>query len=435
MKGMGWRNEADQKMAKGLGKRNNHQLCGEPRKGKLEATQVFFRRNVEARQEGMKVVMIDSLVGNDYSLCLCSALKTAGVDVALVVNKNRRIHMPVSFPVMELSPSKESGNKAKKAAQYVRYLLCLFIYIIKTKPDVVHFQFFRRQRVESLYFLFLRLMGIKLVYTVHDLLPHEKRGIDYFFHCVVYKASGSLVVHSDYLKDQLTVRFKIEREKIKTIPHGNFDIYLEQGVLEKDEARRSFNLTESHDVLLFFGHIRKYKGLDVLLEAFETAAESNDRLILIIAGRPFTGELASFYDNRISNSEVRERIIYHPTFIPADEIGMYFVASDIVVLPYKNIYHSGVIHLAYSFGRAVIATRVGDLAEMLEEDKTGYVVKADDAADLAARIVDVLGNKDRLTEMGERARKLCESKYGWENIACLTKDAYERLKDQAELRR
>jgi glycosyltransferase involved in cell wall biosynthesis len=336
--------------------------------------------------------------------------------------------MPITFPVMELSPSKQAGSKVIKAAQYARYLVCLFIYIIKARPDVVHFQFFRRQRLESLYFLFLRLMRIKLLYTVHDLLPHEKGGIDHFFNSLVYKASGRLVVHSEYLKDQLAVRFNIPTRKIKTIPHGNFDIYVNEQWVSKHDARKRFNLTVAHDVLLFFGHIRKYKGLDLLVRAFERAAQSNERLILIIAGRPYTEELACHYDQVIGNSGAKERIIYHAEFIPAEKIGMYFVASDVVVLPYENIYHSGVVHLAYSFGRAIIASRVGDLAEMVEGDRTGYVVKANDEDGLSAAIVNAVGDKDKLAKMGRLARELSETKYGWGNIACWTKDAYEELR-------
>ena len=157
------------------------------------------------------------------------------------------------------------------------------------------------------------------------------------------------------------------------MPHGNFDHYLPETSLSKQEARQELGLCENDLVLLFFGYIRAYKGLDMLLEAFEIAAKKNNRLKLVIGGMPHTTELEKATRTFIEKSPVKDRILFHARFIPHDAIKHYFMSADIVALPYKHIYHSGIIHLAYSYGRAVIATNVGDFSETIVQEKSGYI--------------------------------------------------------------
>ena len=187
--------------------------------------------------------MVDSLEGNDYSLCLCFGLKKNGVDISLVVPKKREIDFDLNFEVKKWAPTKKQGySKIKKTYEYYKYLLLLLRYVRKANIDIVHFQFFRRERIESIYYLLLKFLKIKLVYTAHNVLPHEKIIVDYLLKYIVYKSSNLIVVHSEYVKNKLIKSFRIGKNKIKVIQHGNFDIYLPKKSISKSEARKILDL-------------------------------------------------------------------------------------------------------------------------------------------------------------------------------------------------
>lgn len=372
--------------------------------------------------------MVDAVVGNDYSFCLCAHLAQVGLDVTLVVTEDREVKAPVHFPLRKWAPSKNQDfSRFGKFIKYFFYLARLLWHIKKQRADVVHFQFFRLPRIESLYFYLLRALGTNVVYTVHDVWPHEQRRIDHFLNQIVYRSAKALVVHSQYIKNMLVRHFNINEEQIRVIPHGNFDHYLPKAPLTRRQARSFLNLNGKDVVLLFFGFIRKYKGLDYLIEAFEMVAARNPHLKLVVAGLPLDNELKHFYEKLISKSSARGQILYHSGFIPSEDIPKYFVAADIVVLPYRHIYHSGVLHLAYSFGRPVIATRVGDFEEMVQHRKTGFLIERDDTEQLAEVILEAQSHSGSIANMGRCARQLSETEYSWTHIADETKSAYSKV--------
>jgi glycosyltransferase involved in cell wall biosynthesis len=375
----------------------------------------------------MKAIMVDSLVGNDYSTCLCSALAEAGVDITLIVPENRIIGGTVNFPVKYWAPTKETGySRYKKTTRYFNFLLKLLLHIKGSKVDIVHFQFFRRERIESFYFCLLRLLAVNLVITAHNVLPHEKGKIDLLLKYIVYRSAKSIVTHSNFVKQKLSEMFRISEKKIKVIPHGDFDIYLSENSLSKHDARVNLDLSDKDHVLLFFGLIRDYKGLPFLLDAFEIAAGSDRQLKLIIAGQPPTAESEQGYRQRIAQIESKDRIIFHSKFIPNEQVADYFIATDIVALPYKNIYHSGIVHLAFSFGRPIVATRVGDFIETIENGKNGFVLDENTTENMAKMIAAGFSDEQRLMRMGKFARYTSETKYSWDRIARLTRKLYEQ---------
>jgi D-inositol-3-phosphate glycosyltransferase len=379
----------------------------------------------------IKVLMIDSWVGesgNDYALYLCDALKKVGIDITLVVTDDNKNNGAVDFPFLPLSPSKtKSVSKFKKFFKYYNYLLVVYKLIRKEKFDVVHFQFFRRRRIESLYFAMLKLRRIKLAHTVHDVTPLNENKLDHFFSLMVYKAADLLFVHSNSNKKALTQQAKLNEDKIKVVPHGDFDNYVPDRILTKPEARKFFNLTQEQNVILFFGAIKEYKGLDILLNSLSSASKKINNLSLIIAGSPDPVELKFEYRNIISKLPKEINIIFHDEFIPNVEIERYFIASDVVLLPYRRISHSGVLHLAYSFGRPVIATNVGDFEETIEEGKSGFVLSSNSPESLSEKIIQAFSNRLKLDEMGKYARHLSETKYSWKSSAELMKPIYDKI--------
>ncbi len=378
--------------------------------------------------DSVKVTMIDGLVGNDYSMCLCSALHTVGVNVELIASDNRVVSMPVDYPVRHWMPTKDPQNgKIGKLFRYLEYLVRLFLHVVRNRnvKQVMHIQFLRRERFEAVFLLFLRLLGTKLVFTAHNVLPHENSAIDRFLRSCIYRAAGTIIVHSEYIKNKLAKDFRVEPKKIKVIPHGNFDHYIPREPMSKAEARSRLNLYATDNVALFFGFIREYKGLDLLLDAFEICAKKGRSLRLVIAGAPRTSELGNHYRRSIERISTNDSIIFHEGFIPSEKVAVYFVACDVVILPYKEIDHSGIVHLAYSFGRPLIATNVGDFAEVIEDGKSGYLLRENSAECLSETILGAFSSIAHLEDMGSYARTLSETKYSWLEIAKKTKMLYE----------
>ena len=376
----------------------------------------------------MKLLMIDSLTGNDYSICLCNSLKKAGVDVYLTATVDREITMPVNFSLLAWAPTKtQSTTKIKKTWEYFIYNIRILYFIFKNNIDVVHYQFFRRQLVDTLFFLLLRLFKINLIYTAHNVLPHENHKFHYILNSIVYRSSTAIIAHSNYIKNLLKEIFQFNFDMIVIIPHGNFNHYKSKKNISQTDARKKLNLLEEDNVLLFFGFIRKYKGLDLLLDAFEKAVGQNKNLKLVIAGEPINKQLETEYRERIAQIPGNDKIQFFSDYIPNDQIAPYFIASDIVALPYKNIYHSGLMHLAYSFGKPIIATSVGDFSETIEQGKNGFILKKNDATNLAKTIISAFADKNKLKKMGKYVTELNENKYSWDKIAYQTKRLYEKV--------
>ena len=379
----------------------------------------------------MRVFVVDSLVGNDYSLCLCKGLEENDLKVELISVKGRKSPFEITFPLRRWAPEKKTGqSKVKKSIGYFIYLARVFNHIHRQKKKsnvVVHFQFFRRERVEAVFLLLLRLTGIRLVFTAHNILPHEAVRADRILRSIIFRSVHVIIVHSSYVKQSLLEAFAMPEEKVKIVPHGNFDHYLPKESYGKQQARSRLGLEMNDHVLLFFGYIREYKGLDLLLEAFEEAAKKDPRLKLLIAGAPHSTELEQRTRSTIERSEVKDRIIFHGHFIAHEAIKHYFIGADVVVLPYKHIYHSGIVHLAYSYGKPVIVTQVGDFSETVEHGKSGFILHENTAPALAQCLVQSFLLETELEEMGEYAKQLSETLYSWVDIGRKTSLVYTSL--------
>ncbi len=327
-------------------------------------------------------MMIDALVGNDYSLCLCSGLIAHEVDVELLVPENRVVKQNEDLIIKKWLPSKQqNSSKFFKIFVYIKYLFKILYKSIKKRNVVVHYQFFR-VKFEPIFLLLLRMFNVQLVITAHNVLPHEKSRFDNLLQLTAYKASKVIIVHSSYVKSKLLANFNIPEDKIKIIPHGNFDNYLPERLPSIKEARDFFDLKENENVLLFFGYIREYKGLNTLLEALCKIKSKSSKVPRLI------------------------------------------VAADAVVLPYEKIDHSGIIHLANTFKKPAIATKVGDFAEVINNGETGILLKENNSHNLAHVITNVFKDKEKLRNMGKAANRANKLKYSWKNIVQLTLRAY-----------
>lgn len=374
----------------------------------------------------MKIVMIDSLVGNDYTFWLCQGLAQEKQEVELITTKNwidRSNDAP--FLIVPKSPAKgDSGNKVIKLLEYIYYLVWLLFYVVRSQADIIHYQFFRRERIECLFFPILRLFVRDLFFTAHNILPHEYTRLDYYLRYIVYKSATKIIVHTAGVKDDMLKMYKLTPEKIHVVPAVLPIVEHHEENLTKSIAREKLNLSGDDQILLFFGYIRDYKGLDILLDAFELIKPAFSNLKLLIAGKPHTDELHQQYEEQIHRMTSKDSVIFVPQFIPTEDVDYYFSASDAVAMPYKKIYMSGVLQVAFSYGRAVLATNVGNFKENIRQGENGFITNKNTPEEFANIISLAFQDVEKLSEMGDRAYQIHKEYPDWVEIGQMTLEVY-----------
>ncbi len=247
----------------------------------------------------------------------------------------------------------------------------------------------------------------RVICIFDNVIPHEKSLIDrlltgYFVRCI----DGAVVMSRSVGEDLKTFRVKIP---VAFNPHPLYDNY--GAKIGRDEALRKLDLDPGCSYLLFFGFIRAYKGLDLLLEAFADKRLRNRKIKLIIAGEYYESEEP--YRTLIEKNNLADDVILHTRFIREDEVALFFSAADLVVQPYRSATQSGVTQIAYHFEKPMLVTDVGGLSEILPHGKCGYVVKPEAKA-VADSIDDFFTNnrKEKFT-LGVREEK---TKFTWNKL-------------------
>lgn len=259
----------------------------------------------------------------------------------------------------------------------------------------------------------------KVICVIDNLIPHEKRIGDQLLNSYFVKSVDGFVAMSESVFNDLN---KFDKTKKKIL--GVHPLYDNFGTaISKSEAIKRLSLDSNFKYMLFFGIIRQYKGLDVLLEAFADKRLQHQNLKLIVAGEFYEDDKP--YQEIINKHNLQDSVILHTHFIPDDEVVNYFCASDIIVQPYKNATQSGVTQIAYHFEKPMLVTNVGGLKEIVPNNKVGYVCEPNTKA-VSDCLFDFFSNeKEKEFINGVKAEK---SKYSWDkmiaNIKSLHKDLY-----------
>ena len=247
----------------------------------------------------------------------------------------------------------------------------------------------------------------KVISIVDNIIPHEKNGVDKMLSSYFVKSVDGFVVMSDAVMQDLLL-FDDKKPRI-FCPHPLYDSFGE--IIPKSEAKNRLGLDEKFNYILFFGFIRDYKGLDILLEAFADDRFRSKPLKLIVAGEFYT-DPRPYYDI-IAKHELSGDVIISDDFIPDSRVGEYFCAADLVVQPYKDASQSGVTQIAYHFHKPMIVTNVGGLAEIVPDNKVGYVTEAvvKPVADAICRFYE----ENKEAEFSANAA-IEKEKYSWERM-------------------
>ena len=308
----------------------------------------------------------------------------------------------------------------------------IIFFLLWDIPHVIHFQCLIDKKRDFYFIKLLKTIGFNIVYTAHDLLHHDDNSqMDQSLYRKIYYISDKIIVHSENNKKDIVAIFKIDPNKVYIIPHGNYDLFYKDKNVTKYIAREKIGITNRKKVILFFGLIRRYKGLEYLVSAFQKIKGELDNTILLIVGKIYDGnnEDFKFYLNLINQISHEDDILCINEYVPLEKTNSYFLASDVVVLPYIKTYTSGVLLAAYAAGRPVIVTDTGALSEVVDAGKSGFIVPPKDVDALAQAIIKTISAPDQMEEMGNYAKYLSETVYSWSTIALKTIHVYKSLNE------
>ena len=323
-----------------------------------------------------------------------------------------------------------------KVIRVFKYYLKLVNYAARTRSKLFHIQWLNKFTFfdRTLLNIYYKLLGKKIVFTAHDINYEKLVDRDSFLNRLslkfMYRIVDHIIVHTEKMKSELVETYHVNKTKISVIPFGINEV-IPRTDLTREQARIKLSLLACEKVILFFGNIAPYKGLEFLIHSLAQLREKSENIKLIIAGRikDDSQEYWRGIERNIREFGLEDAILRRIEYIPEPEAEIYFKAADVLILPYKNIFQSGVIYTSYRFGLPVIATDVGSLKNDVIVGQTGFICKSENPEDLADKIVQYFksGLFNDLNTTREKIIQHARTNHSWELTGQRTYNLYKSL--------
>ncbi len=382
----------------------------------------------------MKIAMIDpSLFTWPYDKALIDALRAQGNNVDFYTKhlaegeqgKGAQGLIEFFYPGLQTTLAKKLPQKAFlgiKGVLHILSMLALWITLYFKKPDVIHFQWVPLPVVDRFFIpLFQKIAPVVL--TVHDSSPfnnNPRAKLQAVGATTIMRRFDHLIVHTEKAQDVVHT-YGIALDKISRIAHGVLGV-------DKITAPVANQKTQDGDkvVALLFGHLKHYKGADLLIEALaKMPPESRTKICLRIVGKPQM-DVAPLKERAIALG-VQGHIEWDLRFIGDDEIEQVFANSDITVMPYREIDASGVLMVALSIGKPIVASKIGLFKELLVDGTHGYLIEQENTDELARALERLVLDENLRKQMGANVIALGQSIPTWDDIAKTTTKMYENV--------
>jgi D-inositol-3-phosphate glycosyltransferase len=402
----------------------------------------LVRKLSSAVSEGAGAISVALLTGGSdrpYVYGLTASLLSKGAALDLIASDE------LDFPefrnqpavnVLNLRGSQQSNvGFVTKIVRVASYYAKLISYAASARPKIFHilwnnkFEFFDR----TVLMFYYRLLGKKVVLTVHNVNAGRRdaqdTSLNRFTLRIQYRLADHIFVHTEKMKLELIEDFGAQSPRITVIPFG-INNAVPNTRLTPAEARQRLGIAQDEKTVLFFGRITPYKGLEYLIAAFRQISARCARYRLIIAGRVDRCEKywTPIRENILEEVQ-RGRVLLRDEFIPDKETEVYLKAADTLVLPYKDIYQSGVLFLGHSFGLPVLGADVGSLRDDIVEGKTGFLFRPEDSAELAKTIERYFAS-DLYADLNNRRQSIRDyavERHSWEVVSGMTMKVYTEL--------
>lgn len=375
----------------------------------------------------MKTLFIDQVAKTTYkySFSIVNALTSFNIDVTIAIDQLEDTSYCKCKCIRMFNTDEKNIGKLKKITNYIRSLWRIYNMIFKDDYDILHTQWIIFSPIDYLLMKSVKKRGKKIVFTIHDILPFNEKFYDKYFYNKIYGNADEVIVQAAENVNRFVNLYPSYSKKLTMIPHGHYLDFAE--IVSVKEARNHLAIPENAFVFLFFGLIKKVKGLNILLEAFSKVKNEIPNAFLVIAGcvwKTNFGEYQRIIDKYHMWNQVKTDIF----FIPDCDIKYYYCAADICVLPYLDSFQSGVVQLSYAYGKAVIASDLKAF-QLVKEEETGFVCNPNDPESLSKKMLKSYINKDNLESMGQKGILEISRKYDWNKIAYSLKEVYTKALD------
>lgn len=372
-----------------------------------------------------------------YDRALAGALAATGCDVTLAVAPALHYDIgPLSPGVTErvafgrllaasgrLAPALVAAVPTRRLLRLAAYPVELAAFarrVVTERPALLHLQWGLLPAVEARLWPRVRRAGVPVLYTAHNVLPHEPRPWQPAAWRALYRSVDGLIVHSAAARERLLALTELPTARVHVVPMAADEVPMPP---DRAAARERLGLPPSAPLVLFFGHLRPYKGLDLLLDAFPAVAATVPNARLIITG-PVAGGARGVLRLRddIAARDLAAMVALRAGYLAPEQVDDFFAAADVVALPYRATDDSAVLQAARGRGRAVVATAVGGLPEVLAGGG-GLVVPAAESGALASTLARVLAEPG-LRESLEAAARSAARARTWADVARETLAVY-----------
>lgn len=409
-----------------------------------------MRVMIPDRSRPVRVLFIEQFgVGGliHYAHNLCQALAEKGVDISLLTATDFELEaLPRSYRLLNRLPlwdfhttrAHQRRGLARRLEQIekgLRYLRAVWIClrtIWREQPDIVHIT--EIKFLPDVLLLYLRGRAC-LVHTCHNVQRFSDRDesdlvqsgrLWTFAQSEVYRRCDGVILHARRNLEEMEQVFDQRPRNWSIIPHGEYGFFSPCSAVPRADARQELGLGRGPHIL-FFGALRRYKGLDVLLDAMACVRQQVPDARLVIAGAPGLDVQVESFKKQADRLGIADAVIWHTEYIPYDRVHLYFHACDVVALPYRKVYDSGVLKIAQALGCPAVVTDVGGLAAAVAEGRAGRIVAPESTQSLCNALIDLIEDPEQARVLAERGRELARTEYSWDTVAEQTIRFYDAV--------
>ncbi|MGE3551124.1 MAG: glycosyltransferase family 4 protein [Geobacter sp.] len=379
--------------------------------------------------DAFKIALIEPVGGHGgmhyYDFGLLEGLRSAGVSTTLYTSDETEIpssHLDCTH--LFFNSIYGASPKLIRLMHFVVGLLRSLVHARVNGANLAHYHLFHYTLLELMEIVITRLLGMQLMLTVHDVESFIS-GSSHRIARIVFKNADGIIAHNEVSRQAILDILPEASRKIMVIPHGNYVQY-SSTTPGREAARLSLNIPLNSRIVLFFGQIKKVKGLDILLQAWKNIPHAVPNSLLLIAGKVWKDDI-KMYQDLIEQSGVANSVRFDIRYIPDNEASLYYAAADLVVLPYRKIYQSGVLLMAMSHGRAVLVSDLPGMTEIIKNGENGFVFQSEEISALSDALIRVMQDTEKRESIARQGFQTVSLEHDWHKIGTATKKFYERI--------
>lgn len=385
-----------------------------------------FNDDISKNKQSKSVLMIDNfLPGARYTAELCDEL-CKRVNLTLLAKDNCEVDAAsVSYRLIPALYGKKTASKIKNISAFLRGLFITRREILSKKYNVIHVQLFKSEKIEMpLVEKWANRAKLPVVYTVHNIDPHESDPKGHDCRQRWYKACSGLITHNQTSLDVLNERYDVDGIPCKVIVPGLYPY-----ILKVDKAapiKREKGATN----FLAFGMIRRYKGTDILIKALSCLdAETRKHVRVIVAGKQYQNQLDIDFEKMAKDLGVDDIVEFRLRRIPDEEVRSLYEWADFAMFPYRELYGTGALLMTYTLGTPIIASELPTFIEESDGGKTGILFETENEGSLAKAITAATKTtEEERMQYRSAIEDLIERRYNWTLVANKTARFYEEVR-------